>query len=236
MNSDIQSMFNDAKKIVFLTGAGVSTPSGIPDYRSKNGLYSSSAQGKPAEYYLSHACLVNEPETFYQFVKTNMYFPEAKPNVIHEKQAEFTQMGKASIITQNVDNLYKVANAKNLIEFHGNLYNVSCERCHKTVAWQDYLNTPVHADCGGILRPDIVLYDEGLNEQNIMNSINLMENSDLIVIVGTSMRVYPFAGLLDYRNPNAKVLAINKEQLHFAFPFEMIQADAIELFSQLNVN
>ncbi|MCK8607553.1 NAD-dependent protein deacylase [Apilactobacillus ozensis] len=236
MDSEIQSIFDNAQHIVFLTGAGVSTPSGIPDYRSKNGLYSSSEKGKPAEYYLSHACLVNEPDTFYDFVKTNMYFPDAKPNIIHDKQAALTQKGKASIITQNVDNLYKVAGAQNLIEFHGNLYNVSCDRCHQSVNWQAYLNSPLHENCGGILRPDIVLYDEGLNEQKIMHSVKLMENSDLIVIVGTSMRVYPFAGLLDYRNPQAQVIAINKEKLNFAFPFMMLQTDAAEFFKHLKIN
>ncbi|TPR38801.1 NAD-dependent protein deacylase [Apilactobacillus micheneri] len=235
MNEEIQSLFDNAKHIVFLTGAGVSTASGIPDYRSKNGLYTTDTTGKPAEYYLSHACLNNEPDTFYTFVKENMYYPDAKPNAIHEKQAELTRQKRASIVTQNVDDLYKKANAKNLIEFHGNLYNVYCQKCHQSVDWHEYMQSPIHKDCGGTLRPGIVLYDEGLNQENIMNSVNLMEQADLVVIVGTSMRVYPFAGLLDYRNPKAQVLAVNQEELNFSFPFKMIKADATKFFSELKV-
>ncbi|GLB47235.1 NAD-dependent protein deacetylase [Philodulcilactobacillus myokoensis] len=235
MDDEIQKMFDQAKHIVFLTGAGVSTPSGIPDYRSKNGLYTQDKSDKPAEYYLSHACLNNEPDVFYKFVKSNMYYPDAKPNVIHEKQAQYTNLGKASIITQNVDNLYNVAHAKHLVEFHGNLYHVYCEKCKKNVDWHEYMKSPIHQGCGGTLRPGIVLYDEGLDQGNIINSIQMMQKSDLVVIVGTSMRVYPFAGLLQYRNQNANVIAINQEKLNFGFPFKMVQADAVKFFDDLNV-
>lgn len=236
MNQDnIQEKFNNAKNIVFLTGAGISTPSGIPDYRSKGGLYTNDKSNKPAEYYLSHDCLVNEPEVFYEYVKKNMYYPDAKPNVIHEKQAELTRQNRASIITQNVDNLYEKADAKNLNEFHGNLYDIYCQKCGKHVDYHEYMKSMYHKNCGGILRPNIVLYDEGINTQTVENSVRLMSQSDLIVIVGTSMRVYPFAGLLDYRNPNADVIAINQEALHFDFPFTMVQEDAVDFFDKLKV-
>lgn len=234
MDSKIQSLFDEAKHIVFLTGAGVSTASNIPDYRSKNGLYATDTTGKPADYYLSHACLVNEPEVFYTFVKEKMYYPNAKPNVIHQKQAQLTQQGKASVITQNVDGLYSACGTENLIEFHGTLYNVICQKCHQSVDWHEYMQNDVHNDCGGRLRPGIVLYDEGLNQKNIVDSIDLMQQADLVVIVGTSMRVYPFAGLLDYRNPNAKVIAVNQERLNLGIDFEMIQGDATEFLSELN--
>ncbi|CAM2837716.1 NAD-dependent protein deacylase [Fructilactobacillus fructivorans] len=236
MNQDnIQEKFNNAKNIVFLTGAGISTPSGIPDYRSKGGLYTNDKSNKPAEYYLSHDCLVNEPEVFYEYVKKNMYYPDAKPNVIHEKQAELTRQNRASIITQNVDNLYEKADAKNLNEFHGNLYDIYCQKCGKHVDYHEYMKSMYHKNCGGILRPNIVLYGEGINTQTVENSVRLMSQSDLIVIVGTSMRVYPFAGLLDYRNPNADVIAINQEALHFNFPFTMVQEDAVDFFDKLKV-
>ncbi|KRK57397.1 NAD-dependent protein deacylase [Fructilactobacillus fructivorans] len=236
MNQDnIQEKFNNAKNIVFLTGAGISTPSGIPDYRSKGGLYTNDKSNKPAEYYLSHDCLVNEPEVFYEYVKKNMYYPDAKPNVIHEKQAELTRQNRASIITQNVDNLYEKADAKNLNEFHGNLYDIYCQKCGKHVDYHEYMKSMYHKNCGGILRPNIVLYGEGINTQTVENSVRLMSQSDLIVIVGTSMRVYPFAGLLDYRNPNADVIAINQEALHFDFPFTMVQEDAVDFFDKLKV-
>ncbi|CAI2567634.1 NAD-dependent protein deacylase [Apilactobacillus kunkeei] len=233
MDKEIQSLFDNAKNIVFLTGAGVSTASNIPDYRSKNGLYATDTTGKPAEYYLSHACLVNEPDVFYTFVKENMYYPDAKPNVIHEKQAELTRKGRASVITQNVDGLYGAADTKNLIEFHGNLYDVYCQKCHQRVDWHEYMQSDKHADCGGTLRPEIVLYDEGLNQAKVVNSVQLMEKADLVVIVGTSMRVYPFAGLLDYRNPGAKVIAVNQEKLNLGIDFTMIQEDATRFFSEL---
>lgn len=236
MNQDnIQEKFNNAKNIVFLTGAGISTPSGIPDYRSKGGLYTNDKSNKPAEYYLSHDCLVNEPEVFYEYVKKNMYYPDAKPNVIHEKQAELTRQNRASIITQNVDNLYEKADAKNLNEFHGNLYDIYCQKCGKHVDYHEYMKSMYHKNCGGILRPNIVLYGEGINTQTVENGVRLMSQSDLIVIVGTSMRVYPFAGLLDYRNPNADVIAINQEALHFDFPFTMVQEDAVDFFDKLKV-
>lgn len=236
IDQKIQTMFDTAKKIVFLTGAGVSTASGIPDYRSKNGLYTNDKTDKPAEYYLSVDCLRDEPKVFYQYEKSNMYYPDAKPNVIHDRQAEFTQKKDAVVVTQNIDSLYRKANTKNLVEFHGNLYNVYCQKCRKKVDYKDYLNSMYHRNCGGVLRPDIVLYGEGLNPSAISKSIKAVSEADLIVIVGTSMRVYPFAGLIDYRPQNARVLAVNEEQLSFTFPFTMIKQNAVDFFDDLNVN
>ncbi|GHP13119.1 NAD-dependent protein deacetylase [Lentilactobacillus fungorum] len=235
VDEDIQSEFDHAKKIVFLTGAGVSTASGIPDYRSKGGLYTNDRSNRPAEYYLSSDCLRDEPKVFYQYEKKNMYYPDAKPNVIHEKQAEFTKKKGATVVTQNIDNLYREAGTKNLVEFHGNLYNVYCQKCRKKVNYKDYLTSMYHRNCGGILRPDIVLYGEGLNPSAISQSVDAVSKADLIVIVGTSMRVYPFAGLIDYRSANAKVLAINEEALSFSFPFTMIKENAVKFFKDLKV-
>lgn len=232
MDAAVQAAFSHAQRIVFLTGAGVSTPSGIPDYRSNNGLYTGH---KNAEYYLSHTCLTTEPNVFYNYVKTNLYKPEAKPNVIHTKQAALTKQNRATIITQNIDNLYNVAGASHLVEFHGNLYHVYCQKCHQDVDWEQYLKNPDHEGCGGRLRPDVVLYEEGLNSENISRAVAAMNQADLIVITGTSMRVYPFAGLLDYRNPSAPVLVINQESLSFPFNFDMIQADAATFYNELTV-
>lgn len=236
IDKKIQQEFDDAKKIVFLTGAGVSTASGIPDYRSKGGLYTNDKSNRPAEYYLSSDCLRDEPKVFYQYEKKNMYYPDAKPNVIHEKQAAFTQQKDATVVTQNIDSLYRKAGTQNLIEFHGNLYNVYCQKCRKKVDYKEYLTSMYHRNCGGILRPDIVLYGEGLNPSAISQSVSAVSNADLIVIVGTSMRVYPFAGLIDYRSANATVLAINEEQLSFSFPFTMIKENAVDFFKDLKVN
>ena len=215
MDAQIQQLFDNAKRIVFLTGAGVSTASGIPDFRSANGLYT---QDKNAEYYLSHRYFSSDPEGFYEFCKKNLYFPDAKPNVIHKKQAALTNQDRATVITQNIDNLYEEAGATHLIDFHGNLYHVYCEKCGETVPVADYLKSRLHAKDGGSLRPDIVLYDEGIKQDDIMNSVRAMQSADLVVIVGTSMKVYPFAGLLEYRNPNAQVLAINQQKLNLTLP------------------
>ena len=217
---------------MFLTGAGVSTASGIPDFRSPNGLYT---QNQNAEYYLSHRYFVSDPEGFYDYCKNNLYFPDAKPNVIHEKQAALTQQDRATVITQNIDNLYEEAGTKHLVDFHGNLYNVYCEKCHETVPVADYLKSRIHEKDGGNLRPDIVLYDEGIDQTAISQSLNAMANADLVVIVGTSMKVYPFAGLLQYANPAAQILAINQQTLELPVAFKMIQADATEYFAELNV-
>ena len=227
-----QQLFDEANHIVFLTGAGVSTASGIPDFRSANGLYT---QNKNAEYYLSHRYFVEDPEGFYNYCKQNLYFPDARPNVIHEKQAALTQQDRATVITQNIDNLYEEAGTKHLVDFHGNLYHVYCEKCHETVPVADYLKSRIHEKDGGSLRPDIVLYDEGISQAAISQSVNAMANADLVVIVGTSMKVYPFAGLLQYANPAAKVLAINQQTLNLPVDFTMIQADATKYFAELAV-
>lgn len=232
MDAQIQQLFDNAKRIVFLTGAGVSTASGIPDFRSANGLYT---QDKNAEYYLSHRYFSSDPEGFYEFCKKNLYFPDAKPNVIHKKQAALTNQDRATVITQNIDNLYEEAGTTHLIEFHGNLYHVYCEKCGETVPVADYLKSRLHAKDGGSLRPDIILYDEGIKQGDIMNSVRAMQSADLVVIVGTSMKVYPFAGLLEYRNPNAQVLAINQQKLNLPCEFTMVQTDATKFFDELQV-
>lgn len=232
MDAQIQQLFDNAKQIVFLTGAGVSTASGIPDFRSANGLYT---QDKNAEYYLSHRYFSSDPEGFYEFCKKDLYFPDAKPNVIHKKQAALTNQDRATVITQNIDNLYEEAGATHLIDFHGNLYHVYCEKCGETVPVADYLKSRLHAKDGGSLRPDIVLYDEGIKQDDIMNSVRAMQSADLVVIVGTSMKVYPFAGLLEYRNPNAQVLAINQQKLNLPCEFTMVQTDATKFFDELQV-
>lgn len=227
-----QTALQQAQHIVFMTGAGVSTPSGIPDYRSKNGLYTAHHN---AEYYLSHAFLASHPTEFYQYLKSNLYYPDAQPNVIHQKMAALTQQGRASVITQNIDNLYVVAKTANLVEFHGNLYQVYCTKCGQSVAWQDYLKAPTHQADGGYLRPNVVLYDEGIAPENIERAVQYLQQADLVVICGTSFQVYPFAGLIDYRNPQAQVLAVNAEPLQLPFDFTMVQEDATTFFSEVQV-
>ena len=146
-----------------------------------------------------------------------------------------TQQDRATVITQNIDNLYEEAGTKHLVDFHGNLYHVYCEKCGQTVPVEEYLKSRIHKLDDGPLRPDIVLYDEGIKQQNIIDAVKAMQTADLVVIVGTSMKVYPFAGLLEYRNKNAKVIAINRQKLSFSFDFEMVQEDATKFFEELRV-
>jgi len=228
-----QEKIQQAQHVVFMTGAGISTPSGIPDYRSKNGLYT---EHQNAEYYLSHAFLAQHPTEFYQYLQQNLYYPDARPNVIHEKMAALTRQGRASVITQNIDNLYNVAHTDHLVEFHGNLFQIYCTKCGQSVAWQDYLKSPYHQADQGYLRPNIVLYDEGIASDNIERAVQYLEQADLVVICGTSMRVYPFAGLLDYRNPQAQVMAINAEPLQLPIEFTMVQQDAVDFFKGVQIS
>lgn len=238
MEAENQALFDQARHIVFLTGAGVSTASGIPDFRSANGLYT---QNRNAEYYLSHRYFASDPRGFYEFCKKNLYFPDACPNPIHQKQVALAIQDRATIITQNIDNLYEVefetqgATPRHLVDFHGNLYHVYCEKCGATVPVKEYLQSRLHQVDQGPLRPDIVLYDEGIKQDNILDAVHALQKADLVVIVGTSMRVYPFAGLLEYRNPRARVLAINQEKLDLPIDFTMIQTDATRFFAELQV-
>ncbi|MFT9452195.1 NAD-dependent protein deacylase [Liquorilactobacillus ghanensis] len=224
---------NKAAKIVFLTGAGVSTPSGIPDYRSKGGIYDN-GQEQP-EYLLSKTCLEQEPEKFYQFVTTQMYYPQAQPNIIHQKMSLITQKKSAIIITQNVDGLHVKAGAKQVIEFHGSLYRVYCQRCGQRVDYRQYLQNMYHINCGGILRPDIVLYEEPIAAKTLEKAVAAIIAADLLIVCGTSLRVYPFAGLLAYRQPQAGLIAINREKLDLPVGAEQLTMDATMAFEQLQI-
>lgn len=227
-----QALFDRAKRIVFLTGAGVSTPSGIPDFRSATGLYQ---QDRGAEYYLSHRYFETDPAGFYEFCKAKLYFPAARPNVIHEKQAALTRQDRATVITQNIDNLYELAGTKHLIDFHGNLYDVDCTTCGESVPVADYLKSRLHQKDGGNLRPNIVLYDEPIPQEVIDRLLVAVQEADLVVVVGTSLKVYPFAGLLDYVRPGTPLVAVNQEKLTLPGDFTMVQADASQFFAQLRV-
>ncbi|EAE5922200.1 transcriptional regulator, Sir2 family [Listeria monocytogenes FSL J1-208] len=219
-----------AERIVFLTGAGVSVPSGIPDYRSKNGLYAGMSS---PEYMLSHTCLVREPEKFYQFVTENMYYPNAVPNMIHTKMAEIEMEKDVTIITQNIDGLHEKAGSKKVVNFHGSLYHCYCQKCGMSVTAQEYLKSDIHTDCGGIIRPDVVLYEEAISESAIEQSLAAIRQADLIVIVGTSFRVSPFCNLTDYRNKKARIFAVNKERISLPYPFEMMESDALKVFAEI---
>lgn len=229
---EIQQTFNQSKRIVFMTGAGVSTASGIPDYRSKNGIYNGISL-RP-EYLLSATAFAREPEKQYQFMIDNMYFPHAQPNIIHQKMAIFAQQGRARIVTQNVDDLHVQANTpqQHLVRFHGSLYDVYAPKDQKRTPWQNYMQSMYRQD-GALLRPAITFYEEV--PFDVEQSVRWVSEADLIVVVGTSFQVYPFAGLLQYAQKGRPIIAINLEYIHTPFPVQQVIGDAVEFFEEIHV-
>lgn len=222
-------LIESSKKIVFMTGAGVSTASGIPDYRSMTGVY----QGiEDPEYLLSHTCLMTEPAKFYGFVK-GLYHQEAQPNIIHKKMKELEKTHEVSIISQNIDGLHDLAGSKRVVNFHGNLNDLYCLTCNSPVKTEDYLTSDIHAECGGLIRPNVVLYEEGLSEENIQVAVKWLSEADLVVIVGTTFKVYPFSGLIDYRNPKSHVLVVNNEEINLFEPYTFVQEKAEAFFRRI---
>lgn len=218
-----------AKSITFLTGAGVSTPSGVPDYRSLHGVYHGL---ETPEYLLSHDCMEDEPEKFYSFVK-HIYHPDAKPNVIHEKMAALEKTKKVWVVSQNIDGLHQAAGSKHLVNFHGSLYDCYCRKCGQAVDWHDYLKSDRHENCGGQIRPNIVLYGEGFTDDVILGAQRAMAEAELVVIAGTSFQVHPFCDLIYYKQKTAAVLAINQTEITVPGSYQFVQANGTEVFEQV---
>lgn len=196
----LQSIVDGSDNIVFFGGAGVSTESGIPDFRSVDGLYNQKYK-YPPETIISHSFYRRDPEEFYRFYKDKMLFPEAKPNKAHMKLAELEAAGKLkAVITQNIDGLHQKAGSKRVIELHGSVHRNYCERCHKFYDLQYVIDAPgvPKCSCGGTIKPDVVLYEEGLNNQDIEDAIQYISEADTLIIGGTSLVVYPAAGLIRY--------------------------------------
>lgn len=230
--SQLQNDLDNAQHITYLTGAGVSTHSGIPDYRSKGGIYDGVSMAP--EQILSDDTLYHAPAQFHDFVMKNMYFPDAKPNLIHQKIAQSCNKN-GQLVTQNVDGLDKKAGNQHVVEFHGNLYDIYCTKCQQTFSYDEYKNSYLHAKDDGIIRPGIVLYGEAIDQDKLVKSVEAVQTSDLIIICGTSFVVYPFAQLLAYRNPKAKIWAINKTPLPQSQDINSIIGDALDVFSQLKI-
>lgn len=211
----LHNMIEKSNNIVALTGAGISVPSGIPDFRSANGLYTTSkGYSYSAEELLSHTCFVNDTEEFYEFYKNNMIYKNATYNKAHLYLKKLEDSGKLkAVITQNIDGLHTLAGSKNVLEFHGSIYRNTCMGCGKKYDL-DYIlaskGIPRCNVCGNIIKPDVVLYEEGLDEQIVTKSINAVYSADMLLVIGTSLKVYPAAGLVDYYRGNRLVL-INKD-------------------------
>lgn len=196
----LQEMIDESDRIVFFGGAGVSTESNIPDFRSSDGLYQEKYQ-YPPEQVVSHTFFVKKTELFYDFYKNKMMFLDAKPNPAHLKLAELEKAGKlTAVVTQNIDGLHQMAGSKNVLELHGSIHRNYCQKCGKFYDAQ-YVKSSKgipRCECGGIIKPDVVLYEEGLNNNTIQEAVRAISEADMLIIGGTSLVVYPAAGFIDY--------------------------------------
>jgi NAD-dependent deacetylase len=230
----LQQIIDDSRRIVFFGGAGVSTESGIPDFRSEDGLYNTKYD-YPPEQIVSHSFYESEPEEFFRFYRDRMIFPDAKPNAAHLKLAELEKAGKlTAVITQNIDGLNQAAGSKNVIELHGSVHRNYCEQCGKFYplsAITESTGIP-KCECGGRIKPDVVLYEESLNERDISNAVEAIAAADTLIIGGTSLAVYPAAGLVRYFGagascPSKHLVVINKSQISADKSAELVISDSI---------
>ncbi len=205
MINKLKAAIKGAKKIVFFTGAGMSTDSGIPDFRSATGLYNNNLH---AEEILSHTYYMTHPKEFYEFYREKMLFPDALPNYGHEYIASLQDEKDVTVVTQNIDGLHQKAGSKKVYELHGSVNRNYCMKCHKFYSLEDILKTDgiPYCECGGIIKPDVVLYEEGLDEMTIHKATISIYDADTLVILGTSLNVYPAASFINYFN--GKHLAI----------------------------
>ncbi len=210
----LKEIIDNSKRIVIFTGAGLSTNSGIPDFRSANGLYNQKAKiSYTPEEIISHSFFIRYPKDFYEFYFDKMIYPNALPNIAHKYFAELEINKEVSIVTQNIDDLHQMAGSHHVYELHGSVKRNYCMKCHKYYNLEEILNKrPVpYCDCGGIIKPDVVLYEEPLNEKVAYQAIEKISEADTMIIVGTSLMVYPAAGYIRYFRGNNLVL-INKSQ------------------------
>lgn len=231
----LRDLTGRSRAIVFFGGAGVSTESGIPDFRSTGGLYHQQWKYPPEEI-LSHTFYKSNPEEFFRFYRAKMLAPDARPNDAHRKLAEWERMGKLrAVITQNIDGLHQAAGSKNVLELHGSVHRNHCERCGKFYALDHILHTQgvPRCDCGGIIKPDVVLYEEALDQSVLQAAVQALEEADLLIIGGTSLNVYPAAGLIRYYRGEHLVL-VNKSPVAQDLAADLVITDPIgQVFVQL---
>ena len=210
----LKDWIDQSDNIVFFGGAGVSTESGIPDFRSVDGLYHQQYD-YPPETILSHSFYERNPEEFFRFYRNKMLYLDAQPNAAHRKLAEWEAAGKLkAVVTQNIDGLHQKAGSRNVLELHGSVLRNYCTKCgafHGVEAVQGSTGVP-RCHCGGVIKPDVVLYEEGLDEDVMMKSVSAIRHADVLIIGGTSLTVYPAAGLVRYYRGN-KLVVINKSDL-----------------------
>ena len=211
----LKEIIKESNNIVVFTGAGISVPSGIPDFRSADGIYNQKTKFKASpEDIISHSFFVNNTEDFYSFYKDKMCYPKAEPNAAHKYFADLEKKGKnVIVVTQNIDGLHQKAGSSIVYELHGTIHQNFCQRCGRMFGLDYVMNAKgvPHCDkCGGIVKPNVVLYEEGLDEDTIGRSINAIMTCDTLIIIGTSLRVYPAAGFIRYFR-GKYLIVINKD-------------------------
>lgn len=231
----LKQWISESKRIVFFGGAGVSTESGIPDFRSVDGLYNQKFE-YPPERIISHSFYLNRPEYFFRFYREKMLPLGFEPNVTHKKLAQWEEEGKLlGVVTQNIDGLHQKAGSKCVYELHGSVLRNYCTRCGKFYSAEFVKNSEgvPRCTCGGIVKPDVVLYEEQLNQQTIEDSVMAIYNADMLIVAGTSLTVYPAAGLVEYYRGKRMVL-INRDETPYDHRADLVLHEPLGLvFSQL---
>lgn len=237
--SQLQEIITNSDNIVFFGGAGVSTESGIPDFRSESGIFKSLEKyGDTPENLVSHSYYIDHTEEFFEYYKENLIFEDATPNPAHLKLAELEKTGKIkAVITQNIDGLHQKAGSENVLELHGSVHRNYCQICGKEYDLKYILESDgiPKCECGGIIKPDVVLYEEPLNNSILSLSIDYIQNAETLIIGGTSLVVYPAAGLINYFSGKNLIL-INKSETPYDNLATLVINDAIgEVFSQIKI-
>lgn len=240
MNDKIRQLneiIKNTDNLVFFGGAGVSTESGIPDFRSTDGLYNLKYK-YPPETIVSHTFFVRRTDEFYEFYKDKMMALDAKPNKAHLKLAQWEQEGKCrAVVTQNIDGLHQMAGSKNVLELHGSIHRNYCTKCGKFFDAHYVKNSkdiPKCDACGGLIKPDVVLYEEGLDNMTVTNAVRAISEADVLIIGGTSLAVYPAAGMIDYFRGSHLIL-VNKSATSRDTEADLVISDSIgEVFDQLD--
>lgn len=231
----LKRWISESKRIVFFGGAGVSTESGIPDFRSVDGLYNQKFE-YPPERIISHSFYLNRPEYFFRFYREKMLPLGFEPNVTHKKLAQWEEEGKLlGVVTQNIDGLHQKAGSKCVYELHGSVLRNYCTRCGKFYSAEFVKNSEgvPRCTCGGIVKPDVVLYEEQLNQQTIEDSVMAIYNADMLIVAGTSLTVYPAAGLVEYYRGKRMVL-INRDETPYDHRADLVLHEPLgSVFSQL---
>ena len=227
----LKSLISQSSNIVFFGGAGVSTESAIPDFRSENGIYQAKkSYGYSPEYMLSHDFLMRHTEEFFDFYKTQMIYKDAKPNAAHQALAHLEKIGKLKAVnTQNIDGLHQMAGSQEVLELHGSVHRNYCMKCKRPYNLQYVLEragVPTCGVCSGLVRPDVVLYSEMLNEDILKKAVYAIHQADMLIVGGTSLAVYPAAGLIEYYHGD-KLVLINKSATPYDEKADLVIQDSI---------